>query len=372
MRTERIITAAIVARALARIGYCAPVAEYTSNTPPFFVRLRPIAGDGIRGLRQFLKAALRHYQLRCLSVTEESLPQLVIEHCETADDEDWGPTLPGYADDGKFYAEIGPRTGRRTRWRSIRIGTHQQQQETEMNKSDLEKLKNYAASSKSQIAFGGATFIMFDYKTGKVTAGKANVDMVDRKLVADMPDAMGGFRRLESGKKPLHALTRILDATVDPIKRAELGETDESKWIDKRDPWTAITVLPLFDPETRETFVFTAAFGERGAAGNLIEAYVDHIAAHPEAADQLPQIGFYVRTYTRSDGKPGYALQFDIDGWVDRPKAVLHIAPPPLTITTEAGKAGSGKSAESSTDEKAAKPRKIAVPGKDMDEDIPF
>jgi hypothetical protein len=245
-----------------------------------------------------------------------------------------------------------------------------------MEKSDLDRLKRYASTMKSSVAFGGATFIMFDSKTGKLTAGRAGIDMVERKVVADMGDAMDGFRQFID-KKPVYALTKVLDATVEPIQRSELGDIDESKWTEDRDPWVPVTVLPLFDSETRETFVFVTAFGERGAAGNLIDAYVDHLTAHPEAADQLPRIGFYVRQYTRNDGKPGYALQFDIEGWVDRPKTILHIAPPPLTITVETNRTSNGKSVPADSkapDDKVTKRgRKVSVPGKpDYDDSVPF
>jgi hypothetical protein len=343
----------------------------------FVVRLRA-RGDGIRELKQFLKAASRVFGLACLSAVEESPPTLVIEHTETRDDEALGPMLP--FDDGRFYAQVGARSGRKTtRWRSLRCGIHQQQQEREMNPSDLAKLRGYAAASKSQIAFGGATYIMFDPRTGKVTAGKAAVDMGGRKLGVDMPDAMGGFRQFVD-RKPVYALTKVLDPNVEPIARAELGDTDKTRWLDEKDPWTGVTTLPLFDPATHEVFVLSCAYGERGAASNLIEAYTDHVAAHPEAAEQLPVISFSVRQYPRNDGTPGFALQFDVETWIDRPKSILHISPPPLTIERISdGKAADDSAAADTAkaklpDDKAAKPkRKIVAGGKpDIDDEVPF
>ena len=341
----------------------------------FVVRLRACSGDGIRELKQFLKAALRVFGLVCLSAVEESPPTLVIEHCETRDDEALGPMLP--FDDGRFYAQVGTRHGHKTRWRSIRCG---QQEESEMEKSDLEKLKRYAGATKSQVAFAGAIFVMSDYRTGQVTAGQARIDMVKRKLVALIPDTMGGFRQFVD-KKPIYALTKVLDPNVEPIARSELGDVDKTRWLDEKDPWTGITVLVLTDPETHEVFVFPCAYGDRGAASNLIDAYADHIAAHPEVAEQLPVISFSTRSHPRSDGKGlAYDLQIDIEGWAERPKSVLHIWPPPLTIT-RVDRTGDGKttseSADStiakSLDDKKPKRRKISVPGvPDMDDEVPF
>jgi hypothetical protein len=264
-----------------------------------------------------------------------------------------------------------------------------QTQEVDMDKSDLEKLRAYAASSRSPVNFAGTTFIKFDWKAGKWTAGKAGTDMTGRKLVADLPDAMRGFQKLESGQKPLYALTRILDATVEPIERSELGDNVKALWPNNKDPWTPVTAVPFFDQETRAAYLVVAAYGERDAAANLLAAFADHSAAHPEAAAQLPIVTFAVRQFVKSAGETGYAARFDVEGWVDRPEAVLHLTPPPLSIATEVkahgglktAAAGDGQQAAAPTSDKAttddqAKPkRKISVSGSKSDfgdDEIPF
>jgi hypothetical protein len=271
------------------------------------------------------------------------------------------------------------------RWRCVgaREESSSANRRIDVEKSDLEKLRGYAAASRSQVNFAGATFIKFDWKVGKWTAGKAGTDMTGRQLVADLPDAMGGFQRFESGQKPQYALTQILDSAVAPIERDDLGDTD---YLDK-DPWVAVTVIPFFNPETHQVFVVSAAYSARDAASNLIDALLDHIAAEPEAATKLPIVTLGVREYTKGDGNPGYAAQFDIEGWVDRPASVLHVKPPPLTITVEAASkttsttngtsATSALSAKAESSDGTAKPkRKVAVsamPGKaDFDDTIPF
>jgi hypothetical protein len=51
-----------------------------------------------------------------------AMPFLRIEYAETKDDElDGSPVLPGFTDDGIFWACVTPLPGRKTRWRRIRI-----------------------------------------------------------------------------------------------------------------------------------------------------------------------------------------------------------------------------------------------------------
>ena len=130
-----------------------------------------------------------------------------------------------------------------------------------MEKSDLEKLKRYASTTRSPLVFGGCPFIQWDWKLGKPLIGKK--DATGRKFVADVPNVMVGFRHLEQGQKPAYALTRLLDPAADEIQRDELGQTDKAQWIDDKDPWVPCTVMPFFDPETRQVFILVAAYGER-------------------------------------------------------------------------------------------------------------
>jgi hypothetical protein len=317
--------------------------------PVFVVRLRPQYGDGIRGLRQFLKAAWRLYGLRCTGVSTEEF---------------------------KFH---DPRPGRKTRGHS-HFGTHEEQ-ESPMEKSNLEKLKQYAATTRSPLAFGGCTYIQWDWKVGKYLGGKNKTDITGKRLVADVSNVMVGFRHLAQGQKPAYALTRLLDPTVDQIERSELGQTDESQWIDGKDPWVPCTAMPFYDEETRQVFILIAAYGERSETGSLIHAFADHNEARPEATEQLPIVQLCVREYVKNDGNPGYAMQLDITGWTERSAAVLRITPPPLAIV-DAPKTAAGtdvKPAAVTTDSSdkptaTAKPkRKVSVPGvPDMDLDIPF
>jgi hypothetical protein len=259
-------------------------------------------------------------------------------------------------------------------WRCIRASeapgvTLSLTTEVTMEKSDLQKLQRYAATTRSHLIFGGVPFIQFDWKSGKYVVGKNKADFTGKKLVADVGNVMVGFRNWED-QKPIYFLTRLLDSTIDPIERDELGQMDESQWVGEKDPFVAVTVLPVFDEETRQTFVITAAYGERSETGNVINAFVDHNAARPDAEAELPIIQLCVRPYTKNDGSAGFALQLDVVDWTTRPPAVLKVMPPPLNITvTESAK--SNAKSKSSADEKVAKPkRKIEIARKS--EQVPF
>jgi hypothetical protein len=300
----------------------------------YVVRLRPQFGDGIRELRQFLKAAGRIFHLRCVGVsTEESVS--------------------------------GPHCSRTARHRHRRIGN----QESVMDQTDRNRLKDYATTTRSQMAFGGCPFIKWDYKIGEYSVGKNATDFTGTKLVADVGNVMVGFREWKDGK-PVYFLTRLLDQTVEPIERHELGQTDESFWIDGKDPLVAVTVLPVYNEKTRQVFILTTAYGERPEAGNVIDAFVDHNEGRPDGEEEVPVIQLCERTYTKNDGKVGHAMQLDVVGWTTRPPNVLRVSPPPLTIAvTETAKSNS--KAKASADDKAVKPkRKIEIPGKS--EEVPF
>jgi hypothetical protein len=71
-----------------------------------------------------------------------------------------------------------------------------------MDPTSLAKLKQYAAATQSPTAFGGCAFIKWNYRIGKFFVGKNNTDFTNKKLVADVPNAMDGFQWLEKGKNP--------------------------------------------------------------------------------------------------------------------------------------------------------------------------
>jgi hypothetical protein len=243
-----------------------------------------------------------------------------------------------------------------------------------MDKADLQTLQQYAASTRSHLAFGGVPFIPLDWKVGKYLVGKSKIDFTGKRVAADVPYTMVGFREWRDGK-PSYYLTRLLDKTIAPLERNELGQTNESLWVDGKDPLVAVTVVPVFDAETRQVFIITAAYGDRAETGSVIDAFVVHNAERPDAEEpELPVIELLVRSYTKGDGKPGFAMQLDLTGdWITRPPSLFRVLPSPLKITvTEAAKSNSKSKA--AADDKPAKPkRKVAIAGKSADDsEIPF
>jgi hypothetical protein len=239
-----------------------------------------------------------------------------------------------------------------------------------MEKSVIAKLRHYASTTVSPLVFGGCPFLQWDWKSGKFLIGKAKTDATGRKFGADVGNVMVGFRHLEQGQKPVYALTRLLDPTADEIERDELGQNDKTQWIDGKDPWVPCAAMPFFDLETRQVFILVAAYSELSETGALIHAFADHNEARPGLPEQLPVVQLGVREYTKNDGKPGFAMQLDIEGWTERPEGVFRVQPPALTISTsEANKVASADAQKA----KPIKPkRKVEVPGSDIDETIPF
>jgi hypothetical protein len=321
--------------------------------PVYVVKLCPQFGDDVHGLRRFLKVALRSFSLRCVSIRTEQLE------------------IPS------------PRPSRQPRRRS-RVGNYQ---EIVMDKADAERLKTYAASTRAHLGFGGATFISFDWKTGKYTIGKAKTDFTGQKLVANLPNTMAGFRDWPAGGKPEYALTLVLDPNVEPIQRDELGKTDKKLWADeKKDPWVPVTALVLHPEDMpRQAFVLIASYSERSEAGNVIDAYVDHNRDRAKADEEVPVIQLCARSYHKQDGTEAFAMQLDVVGpWVPLAETALKISPPALKIAavepvaakavTNGKSASEAADASKAADDKPTKPkRKVSIAGKsDYDDEVPF
>src|SRR5262249_27769653 len=144
------------------------------------------------------------------------------------------------------------------------------QLESPMDKTELEHLRRYASAARSRGGFG-VSFLKCDGNTGAWKAGKDGTDMAGRQLVADVPDAMHGFQKFEN-KKPIYVIGRVCDGYVPP-ERSTLGDTDQNRWHGGKDPWSAVVLLPMFDPESREPFIFASSSdGGQKAVTALVDA----------------------------------------------------------------------------------------------------
>jgi hypothetical protein len=173
-----------------------------------------------------------------------------------------------------------------------------------------------------------ATLLKYSGVTGEWTAGKNCTSMNGKKLVADMTDLMKGWQTFKD-RKPVYAVVRVADGISAP-RREDLGDTDEQLWDEKQgDPWKPVAVLPLFDLETHETFIFpTTTDGGKSAVGVLAKAFFAERRKH--SGEMLPIVELETDSYVNNRGKRIFTPILDIIGWTDRPVAVKRSLPPPM------------------------------------------
>jgi hypothetical protein len=206
-----------------------------------------------------------------------------------------------------------------------------------MNSLNLQTFEEFGNEISARGGFE-ATVLKFNGETGEWTAGKKNTPMNGKKLVADINDLMKGWLSFKDGK-PNYAVVRVADGTSPP-RREDLGDTDEGLWGEKlEDPWKKVVVLPFFDPETRETFIFsTATDGGTKAVGSLVNAFVAERRERLDAA--LPVVELHNDNYFNKKNKRIFTPTLDIIGWTDRPTGVKRSLPPPMpnfiTVKAEA------------------------------------
>jgi hypothetical protein len=234
---------------------------------------------------------------------------------------------------------------------------------------ELEHLRRFAVASRSRPNFGGS-FLKLD--EGNWLAGKKDAN--GRRLGADVPDAMGGWQKFKN-KKPTLAIVRIADG-IAPPERDELDETDESCWSDKKDPWQPVSILPFWDPETHEIFIFSSsAQGGRDAVAYLIEAYADNCAGHPEDAGKLPLVELCSDSYVNAHGRTIYKPLFEIRNYIERPTALRRVKPPPVSMLAIEDKSAPAPTViEGAAAKRPTKQKHKITSSKDddMDDTIPF
>ena len=217
--------------------------------------------DLIRSLRQWLKAGLRIYGLRC-----------------------------------------------------INIATTKQTERTDMN---LDPFKQMATAMKTRGSFD-ATLLVF--KKGYWTAGAAASAMDNVQLIALVDDLMTGWAKWEDKSTTDLIIGRVADSYAPP-RRNELGDTDSSLWSNGKDPWSFNFYLPLVDPQTSQVYVYTTSSpGGKDAIGSLLEAFTDF--REQEKNDKLPLVNLSNDHYPHQQfGRVDVPI-FEILGWQERPPNV--------------------------------------------------
>jgi hypothetical protein len=109
-----------------------------------------------------------------------------------------------------------------------------------------------------------------------------------------------------------------------PPEREELGDTDESKWPDGKDPWCRQNMLPMEDRETGDLVVFNSnSHGGRIAIEKLAARVARDLKSGRDRG--RPTIGLHVATFTSKDYGKIARPDFQIVGW-----EYDEVPPPPL------------------------------------------
>jgi hypothetical protein len=247
------------------------------------------------------------------------------------------------------------------------------QRSVPMHDNELEFLRRYVSVARSHSGFG-VSFLKCDGNSGQWKAGKDRTDMNGRRLVADVPDAMHGWQKFESNK-PIYVIGRICHG-YQPPERDTLGDTDRNRWHGGKDPWHPVVLLPMYDPETREPFLFTSTNdGGKDAVTALIDAVVDNVALHADDTNKLPVCGLASNSYLNSHGKEIFVPIFEIMNWTERPEAVRRIKPTPIEMLAIESNVVSEESKSAASPSKR-KPQQVAAGGGGgggiIDDEIPF
>jgi hypothetical protein len=203
----------------------------------------------------------------------------------------------------------------------------------EMNTSELEHLRNFAAAFRSQGGLG-TLYIKLDGNTGAWKKGKDPFDVTGRRLIADTHDAMHGWRTFED-KRPVWCIGRVADGWKPPPAES----FDEN--------WKQVVLLPLYDAQTHEPYLFTSQNkGGRDAIANLVDTMFDVYSAYPQDVGKPPICELATDSYVNTHRKQIFVPIFETVGWAERPAEVRRIKPPPATM--------------------------LAIEGKSPDDEIPF
>jgi hypothetical protein len=124
---------------------------------------------------------------------------------------------------------------------------------------DVDKLLQETARTNPLLRFKEGKFLIREDQIG-----------LGREYIAYPMEWCRGWVCWKDGQIVAHHMVRVVDET-ERVMRADLGDLDESKWIDEKDPWQPQNVLPLQAVETDQYVIFTtSSVGGRIAIEELI------------------------------------------------------------------------------------------------------
>jgi hypothetical protein len=165
---------------------------------------------------------------------------------------------------------------------------------------------------------------LLKFSKGEYLAGQDGDEVPEgTQLVAIMDSLMAGWVKWEDSKPAEHRMVQISNGDT-PLRRKELGDTDEELWEvddngEKRDPWQFTNYLVMVSTDTKDVFTFTTSSrGGQGAIGELCKLYGKNIR---QAPDDIPLIALEIDSYKHRDKKLGkiFVPKFEVHGW--KPKA---------------------------------------------------
>lgn len=176
------------------------------------------------------------------------------------------------------------------------------------------------------LAAGGREGILLKFsKDGRWTAGFGDdVSILPNgtELIARMAYMAIVWTRWQN-TKPVDRKVTLVGTGAQPQRREQLGNTNPGDWdLDDegqpRDPWQMTNELPLFDPQSGETYVFsTNSRGGLAALGKLNVSYGRQFASH---AGEDPVVRLESGGYDHSNRRYGFihTPDFKIIRWERR------------------------------------------------------
>jgi hypothetical protein len=203
--------------------------------------------------------------------------------------------------------------------------------------NDLTGLREAARAMRMRVGFE-PPYGRFNGKSGKWLTGSRDdeKELNGRRVLVDCYNAVIAWEKFGTDKKPIYVSAGCLADRHQPPPREQLGDHDQREWYKGIDPWTLKIYAALFDPETRERFVFsTPSASGRDATGVLLEAYCDHNNSCEVAQWPLAELG--AESFVSSFGEKNFKPMFDILDWLEPPNDFLvKVLKPPVSIPLSA------------------------------------
>jgi hypothetical protein len=198
--------------------------------------------------------------------------------------------------------------------------------------TDLSAFRASANKMRSSERVFDGDFLSFKHESGEWAAGKAKTDISGRRLIADVNNLILGWQKYKDDKF-VYAGHGFVRDDHQPPARHQLDERNEARWKNKKDPWTLTYYLAMFDPETREQFVYTTSSqGGKGALATLQDAFADHNEPRALDACELPVIELASDSYINSYDQRIFKPIFEITGWCELPPAFRAPRLPPSAM----------------------------------------